>query len=349
MKSMSMTLGRFRLSVQLIMLVTLLYGSTVMGHYLSDMVSNALPALSCAYDPVGADYCILIPTQHQLNHRVGGAIVQMQEFAFKMLLPLLFTFINFLILFVILNKAFCGWVCPLGTIQELIYRLGRKLGRPLHSLKPYQTGKVRPIKWLMLVGLVMALPLLAGLGVTPQETGDAFCQVCPARVITSMAAGTTEQLAVSTSSFTDTVFGAIRAFLVGFIVIAALAIRQPFCRICPMLSLHALLRRLSLTRLVKVQNDHCDKCGICNKACPMDIPEIWKEHGPKAFSEDCTLCGRCAEYCPHESVISIKTGPFTVFKSSRDYYKKRIKQEKPNGSKPAAKSRNRKNQQNTGA
>jgi len=342
MKSISMTLGRFRLSVQLITLVTLLYGATWMGHYLSDMVSNALPALSCAYDPVASDYCVLIPTQHQLNHRVGEAIVQMQGFAFKMLLPLFFTFINFFILFVILNKAFCGWICPLGTIQELIYRLGRKLGRPLHSLKPYQTGKVRPIKWLMLVGLVMALPLMAGLGVTPHETGDAFCEVCPSRVITSMAAGTTEELAVGTSSFTDTVFGAIRAFLVGFIIIAALAVRQPFCRICPMLSLHALFRRLSLTRLVKVQNDHCEKCGICTKACPMDIPEIWTEHGSKAFNEDCILCGRCAEYCPQDSVISIKTGPFTVFESSRDYYKKRVKLEKPNGSKPAAKNRIRK-------
>ncbi|WP_256857706.1 hypothetical protein [Solemya velum gill symbiont] len=45
MKSVSMTLGRFRLTVQLIMLVTLLYGATVMGHYLSDMVSNALPCI----------------------------------------------------------------------------------------------------------------------------------------------------------------------------------------------------------------------------------------------------------------------------------------------------------------
>ncbi|NNJ92353.1 MAG: 4Fe-4S binding protein [Gammaproteobacteria bacterium] len=334
MKSFSMTLGRFRLTVQLIMLVTLLYGATVMGHYLSDMVSNALPALSCAYDPVASDYCVLIPTQHQLNHRVGEAIVRMQGFAFSMLLPLFFTFINFFILFVIFNKAFCGWICPLGTIQELFFRLGRFLGRPLHHLKPHQTGKVRPIKWLMLVGLVMALPLMAGFGVAPHEAGDAFCQVCPSRIITSMAAGSTEQLAVSTSSLTDTIFGAIRAFLVGFIVIAALAIRQPFCRICPMLSLHAVFRRLSLTRLVKVQNDHCDKCGICTKACPMDIPEIWQEHGPKAFNEDCTLCGRCAEFCPQDSVISIKTGPLTVFKSSREHYKKRVKQQKPNGSKP---------------
>ena len=327
----NLTLGRARLGVQLVALIVLLYGGSVMGHYMSDMLSNALPALACAYDEQTSDYCVLIPTQHQLHHRVGEAVVRLQGFAFSMLVPLLFTFLNFFLLFVVLNKAFCGWICPLGTVQELIYRLGRWLKRPLRYLKPHQTGKVRPAKWVLLLALVMILPLATGLGLAPHGAGDAFCQICPSRVITTLATGTTEQLAVNTLGWTDAAFGALRAFLVGFIVIAALAVRQPFCRICPMLALHALFRRLSFTRLVKVENARCEKCGICIKACPMDIPEIWTAHGAKSFSEDCTLCGRCAEYCPEQGVISIKTGPFVVFESSRDYYRKRIRQEKPDG------------------
>ncbi len=324
-------LGRVRLGVQIVALIVLLYGGSVLGHYMSDMLSNALPALACAYDEQTSDYCVLIPTQHQLHHRVGEAIVRLQGFAFTMLVPLLFTFLNFFLLFIVLNKAFCGWICPLGTVQELLYRLGRWLKRPLRYLKPDRIGRVRPIKWLLLLGLVMALPLATGLGVAPHAAGDAFCQICPSRVITTLATGTAEQLAVNTSGWADTTFGALRAFLVGFVVIAALAVRQPFCRICPMLALHAVFRRLSLTRLVKVENERCEKCGICTKACPMDIPEIWQAHGTKAFGEDCTLCGRCAEYCPDQGVISIKTGPFVVFESSRDYYRKRIKREKPDG------------------
>mgnify|MGYP000367268969 CR=1 FL=1 len=75
----------------------------------------------------------------------------------------------------------------------------------------------------------------------------------------------------------------------------------------------------------------CDKCGICTKACPMDIPEIHHDHGRKAFNEDCTLCGRCAEFCPDDSVIRIRFGPWSVFSSSRAYYKARLQFDNPEG------------------
>jgi hypothetical protein len=44
------TLARFRLTVQLLMLVVTVYGSVFVGTYMADKLSNALPALSCAYD-----------------------------------------------------------------------------------------------------------------------------------------------------------------------------------------------------------------------------------------------------------------------------------------------------------
>ncbi|TNF91864.1 MAG: 4Fe-4S binding protein [Gammaproteobacteria bacterium] len=326
-----LTLGRFRLVVQLVMLVFLLYGGAVMGHYLADKVSNALPALSCAYDQQNSGYCVLIPLQHQLHHRVGEGIVALQSFSFKLLLPLFFTLVSFFVFFVVLNKAFCGWICPLGTVQELLYRLGRWTGRPMHSLAPDKVGRVRPIKWFMLLALVFALPLLAGLGVAPHAAGDAYCQVCPSRIITTLANGDTEQLAVKNSGWADVMFGVLRSFLVGFVIVAALVIRQPFCRICPLLSFNAIFRRLSPTRLVKTWHKSCDKCGICNLACPMDIHEIWKKEGYAAFHEDCTLCGRCAEYCPQDGIIQIKTGPIKLFSSSRNYYKARVHNEKPDG------------------
>jgi ferredoxin-type protein NapH len=325
-------LGRLRFAVQLSMLVFLLYGGALLGHYAADKLSGTLPALSCAYDNQSSDYCVLIPFQHQVHHRVGEGLVRLQQFSVELILPLLFTLLSFLLLFVVLNKAFCGWICPLGTIQELMYRLGRKLGRPLQRLQPGRVEKARPVKWLMLVGLVFTLPLAAGLGVAPHAAGDAFCQVCPSRVLTSLATGDGEQLAVNTQGWADLAFGALRAFLAGFVIIAALAVRQPFCRICPMLALHATFRRLSPTRLVKRQHDRCEKCGICHQACPMDIHEIWRQHGSKAFHEDCTLCGRCAEFCPDDGVIQIKAGPLTLFGSSRDYYRVRVKAEKPDGS-----------------
>jgi ferredoxin len=335
-KAVFPTLGRFRLFIQIFMLLLTVYGSNVVGFYMAEKISNALPALSCAFDQQNGAYCVLIPTQHQLHHRVGEAIVKAQQFTFQMVLPLLFTLLTFFTFFVVLSKVFCGWICPLGTIQELINKLGRRLNLPLRRFEDGSVSKVRPVKWLMLIVLVLALPLLAGLGVTPHATGDAYCQVCPSRLATTLLTANTDQMAIRTGSTLDFAFGAIANTLFGFMLVAAFAVRQPFCRICPMLSFNAVFQRLSPMRLVKKQHDKCDKCGICAKACPMDIHEIAREHGSKAYHEDCTLCGRCVEFCPDDGVIQMKWGPLTLFGSSREYYKQRMKGEMPDGTVKAA-------------
>jgi ferredoxin-type protein NapH len=325
------TLGRLRLTVQLIMLFITVWGANLVGYYAAEKISGSLPALSCAYDKQDGAYCMLIPIQHQLHHRVGAAIDQAGHFALAMIVPLAFTFLTFYLFFVFLNKAFCGWICPLGTVQELLYRLGRRLGRPFRGMSETAAKRLRPVKWALLVGLVMVLPLLAGLGVTPGVTGDAWCQVCPSRLATTLLTGDTEQLTVRQGGALEFGFGALANTLFGFIVVAALAVRQPFCRVCPLMALNAAFQRLSPMRLVKQESDKCETCGICRQACPMDIPEIHHEHGSKAFSEDCTLCGRCAEYCPNEGVIKIKFGPWALFSSSRAYYKARFKREGTRG------------------
>ena len=138
--------------------------------------------------------------------------------------------------------------------------------------------------------------------------------------------------AVRTGTDVNLFLGALGNTLFGFVIIAALAMRQPFCRICPLLSWNALFQKLSPMRLVKQEaHDKCAKCGVCEKACPMDIHEIGTAFGKQAFHEDCTLCGRCAEYCPDDGVIQIRFFGIRLFGSSRDYYKARVKSETPEG------------------
>ena len=100
------------------------HGGTLTGYYLADKVSGALPALSCAYDMQGADLCTLIPFQHQMDHRLGEAIAG----GGNLMMGLMPTLTLFLVLFVLNStRLFCGWICPLGTVQELLH-LGQKLG-----------------------------------------------------------------------------------------------------------------------------------------------------------------------------------------------------------------------------
>jgi ferredoxin-type protein NapH len=234
---------------------------------------------------------------------------------------------TFLLFFVVLNKAFCGWICPLGTFQELLHILGQKLGlQRTESVKPSVVEKTRPVKWAILVLLVFGFPLMTGLGYLNHDLGDPFCKICPSRILTTLANGEADQLVVDTANTTTIVLSIAADFLFGLMIALALTVRQPFCRICPMLALHAVFRKIGLLRLVKEASPRCGKCGICAKACPMDIKEIHTEMVKKDVTfEDCTLCGRCVEFCPDKDVLKLKYASFPVFKADPQYFKVRKK------------------------
>jgi len=319
-------LSFIRKLVQIGAFVFFVYGGTLTGYYLADKVTGALPALSCAYDMQGADLCTLIPFQHQMDHRLGEAIAGGGNLIMGVM-PTLITLGTFLILFVFLNKAFCGWICPLGTFQELLHNLGQKLGLQRRaSLAPELVERVRPVKWIILLLLVFGFPLLTGIGWVNHDLGDPFCKICPSRILTTLAVGDSSQLYLDNSSNTALVLSLIADFLFGLTIALALTIRQPFCRICPMLALHAAFRKLGLLRLVKVATPRCVKCGLCAKACPMDITEIHTETEKRDVTfEDCTLCGRCVEFCPYKDVLQLRYASFPLFSANPAYFKQRKK------------------------
>jgi ferredoxin-type protein NapH len=321
--------GTFNLSVvrklvQLAAFVFFVYGGSVVGFYLADKLTTALPALSCAYDPLAADLCTLIPFQHQMDHRLGGVIAAGGNLLTG-LMPTLVTLATFVALFVVLNKAFCGWLCPLGTFQELLHIAGQKLGlRPTGSLSPSLVARLRPVKWFVLVLLVFGFPLLTGLGWLNHDLGDPFCRICPSRILTSLAAGSTGEIHVDTASGTTLALSLAADFLFGLVIALALTVRLPFCRVCPMLAMHAVFRKLGLLRLVKRASPRCDKCGLCAKACPMDIREIHTEMTRRDVTfEDCTLCGRCVEFCPDRDALQLRYLGMPVFRASPAYFKRR--------------------------
>jgi len=326
---MSFNLSVIRKLVQISAFVFLVYGVGVASYYLADKLSGSLPALSCAYDFEGADYCTLLPFQHQMDHRLGTVIASGGNFL-KGLMPTLITLGTFVLLFVFLNKAFCGWICPLGTFQELLYMAGQKLGlQQQASLNQGFVQRIRPVKWLILVLLVFTFPLLTGLGWLNHDLGDPFCRICPSRILTTLATGDTRQLYVDTATTTTVVLSMLGDFLFGLVVALSLTVRQPFCRICPLLALHAMFRKLGLLRLVKNATPRCDRCGLCVKACPMDILEVQTEMNQHNVTfEDCTLCGRCVEFCPDKDVLQLKYAVFPIFSADPQYFKARNKAQK---------------------
>ena len=321
-------LSVIRKLVQLASFVLLVYGSVIVGFYAADKISNALPALACAYDANTADYCVLIPLQHQMDHRIGMAI-KAGQIGLSMLLPVATTLATFFILFVLLNKAFCGWICPLGTFQEWLTLIGQKLGlQRTETLSEKAVDRLRPVKWLMLGLLVIIFPLLTGLGFMGSEFGSPFCSICPSRIMTNLFVGNMDQLRIDTTSTGYMIFSILADLMFGIILVLGLTLRQPFCRICPMLALHSIFKKLGLVRLVKAYTPRCDKCGLCAKACPMDIRENHTSKATDILFPDCTLCGRCVEFCPDQGVMELKYGPLPIKVASPEYFKARNKAQK---------------------
>ena len=321
-----MNLTIIRRLVQIIAFIVMVYGIGLGGYYLADKFSNSLPALACAYDMETADHCALISFQHQMDHRTapvlaaGGSIIEA-------LMPTLITLATFAFFMVLLSKAFCGWICPLGFFQELLNILGQKLGlQQTDTLRQSVTEKTRPVKWLIMIFLLFVFPLLAGFGVVGHELGDPFCRICPSRILTTLATGDTKELVVDTSNTGYLILSVLATFLFGLMMSIGLMVRQPFCRICPMLALNTLFKKIGLVRLVKEAKPRCVKCGLCAKACPMDIHEIHTDMENKdVIYPDCTLCGRCVEFCPDKDVLKMKYAFFPILSADPAYFKKRKK------------------------
>ncbi len=325
-----LTLTTLRRVSQLFFFVILVYGSMLMNTFYSeDKLTQSLPALSCAYDTKGGDYCVLIPLQHQMDHRVSGVLNGSSGVAAG-LMGTAITLATFMVLIVVFNKAFCGWSCPLGFFQEMLSLLASKLRlNQITALSHEQVKKIRPVKWVLFAFLIFIFPLLTGLGFVGHELGDPFCKICPSRIVTTLATGDTSQLYIDSASWGYMTLSILADLLFGLMVALALFIRQPFCRICPMLPMQSIFKKLGLLRLVKNGSSKCDSCGSCVQACPMDIYEIQNEAQNRNITfEDCTLCGRCVEFCPHDDVMALKYGPIPLFASSKAYFKKRVKIEK---------------------
>ncbi len=178
------------------------------------------------------------------------------------------------VLTIIFGRVFCGWVCPLGFIFDLTYRLRIKLFglRKLPEVSPSIHNKLIYIKYIILIIFII---------LTYHFTTYAYCSVCPIGALTNLS---------------GTVISYI--FLIGFIILGFIY-PMAFCRyFCP---IGALLGILSIKPLFKLElNDNCVKCKLCEKKCPMQI-NITENIAQK----ECIRCFECISNCKKNAISYI--------------------------------------------
>ena len=180
----------------------------------------------------------------------------------------------------------CGWICPFGFLQDLMYRIRSPKYR-IPRLLSY-------LKFLTLLLLVIVIPF---------ETGEVwFSKLCPAGTLTAalpwllwdpVNAATGQPVVQESPGMVFYLGLLILAGFLGWFVVS----KRPFCRVaCPLGAIFSVFNRYSLIRLEVVPQ--CDGCNTCEIHCPMDL-NVYED----IDTMDCIRCLECTR-CGHVKVVS---------------------------------------------
>jgi polyferredoxin len=182
----------------------------------------------------------------------------------------------------VIRRGFCSWLCPVGTVSELLWRLGGKLGI---NWKPWKWLDIplRGLKYLLLGFFLYAI-----LGMSSEMLlaflNGGYNKVSDVKMLNFF---------IAPSSFTLKVL-AILALL-------SLAVKNAWCRyLCPY---GALLGFFSWLSPMKIRRDiaTCIDCNKCTKACPSFLPVAMAK---RISSVECLACQQCVAVCPVKDCLT---------------------------------------------
>ena len=193
----------------------------------------------------------------------------------------------------VFGRFICGWLCPFGLFQDLLYKIpfkGKRKNLPGHKI-------LVKLKYAILIIFVITLPL-AVTDIIGQGS-PWFCKyICPSGTL--MAGIPLTTLNETLRNATGSLFIWKMALLIITVMIAIIVYR-PFCKyICPLGAIYSVFNPIALYRY-QVNTDTCTKCGKCQRVCKMDI-KVWEQPN----HPECIRCGDCIKKCPEKAIQRAK-------------------------------------------
>ena len=269
-----------------------LYNAHVRGFaegsiYTGPLKSACVPGLNCYSCPGAVAACPLGALQNAVAASASAGKPGFYVCGILLLFGLLF------------GRMICGFACPMGLLQELIYKIPLP-GRRKKPKKNRLTRVLSGMKYVLLAGFVIILPLLYGLRKTPLP---AFCKwICPAGTL----GGALPLLLHPANGDLRALVGGTflwKAVVLAAVLVLCVFVFRPFCRfLCPLGALYGLFAKIALLG-VRIDRDKCIDCGACVKVCPVDTKAVG--------DRECVHCCRCVSVCAH-GAISVKAGKITL-------------------------------------
>ncbi|MBR4109311.1 MAG: 4Fe-4S binding protein [Oscillospiraceae bacterium] len=184
------------------------------------------------------------------------------------------------------GRMICGWLCPFGLVQELMY----KIKTPKMKKSPV-TRALSYLKYAILVFFVLIVPIMYAFRDTPLPT---FCKyICPAGTLEGGIGLLSNKVNASYFSMLGPLF-TWKFLLMVSILVGCVFIFRLFCRfLCPLGALYGLFNKMSFFG-VKVVQSKCTDCGLCVNHCKVDIKHVG--------DQECISCGSCVDVCPTKAI-----------------------------------------------
>ena len=195
-------------------------------------------------------------------------------------------FLSILLMSLLAKKSFCSWLCPVGTLSEGAYKVGRTLFGHNFRIWRWLDITLRGIKYLLLLIFVKLILIDMPTEALVGFLGAPYWAVSDVKMLhffTRMSITTVAVLATLT--------------------LLSLFYKNFWCRyLCPY---GALLGLASLVSPFKIRRDNagCTGCQRCSAACPSDLPV----HACTSISSpECTGCLTCVAHCPEQHVLAMQ-------------------------------------------
>ena len=194
-------------------------------------------------------------------------------------------FVTFLAMALLARKSFCAFICPVGTLSEPLWKLGKRLFGRNFRIWGWLDILLRGSKYALLLFFVKLIMLDMPATALQGFLSAPYWAVADIRML---------HFFTGMSWFSATVIGVLS--------LLSLVYKNFWCRyLCPYGALLGLLSWCS-PLVVRRFASRCTDCGTCSRVCPalLDV-----QHKQGVYSPECTGCLTCVSQCPEEGALQI--------------------------------------------